>query len=120
MDEFKKKKDEIKKRLEESNLKMSKKRLIGAIEKKFNTANIGILELIEKYFGRLWGHKENRKLTREEQEMREIWSILRAEILDHGNHQKRAAINEISEYSLKWERYHIDFLPVSLVKKDSE
>lgn len=120
MDDIKKKKDEIKKKLEESNLKMSKKRLITAIEKKFTTANIGILELIEKYFGRLWGHNEKRKLTPEEQEMREQWLILRAEILDHGNHQKRAAINEISEYSLKWEKYHIDFIPVSLIKKSEE
>ena len=111
---------EKKKKLEEAHLQLSKKRLMGNIEKKFNTANIGILALIEKYFGDLWAHGENRKLSGEEKEWLQVWGLLRAEILDHGNHQKRGALNEISEYTLNWEKYHINFLPISIVKKNVE
>ncbi len=108
---------EKKKKLEEAHLQLSKKRLMGNIEKKFNTANIGILALIEKYFGELWGHGEERRLTEDEKDWLQTWGLLRAEILDHGNHQKRGALNEISEYTLNWEKYHITFLPASIVKK---
>lgn len=118
MDDYKTQIEQKKKKVDEAHLQTSKKRLISAIEKKFSTANIGILALVEKHFGGLWAHGENRELTQEENQWRNIWSILRTEILDHGNHQKRGAINEISEYSLNWEKYHMNFLPVALIKKD--
>lgn len=117
---YKKILEEKKKKQQEAHLQLSKKRLIDAIEKKFNTANVGILALIEKHFGYLWGHKEQRQLTEEEKEIANIWAILRTEILDHGNHQKRGAINEISEYTLNWEKYRITFLPVSLISKNDK
>jgi len=118
-DEIRQKIAEKKKKQEEAHLQLSKKRLIDAIDKKFNTANIGILAILEKYFGELWGHNRGGKLTLDEQEWQKRWSLARAEILDHGNHQKRGAINEISEYTLKWEKYHINFVPASLIKKDN-
>ena len=41
--------------------------------------------------------------------MREIWEIVRAEILDNGNSQLRASINEINNYTVNWNRYQINF-----------
>ena len=117
---YKRELEEKKKKQQEAHLQLSKKRLIESIERKFNTANIGILALIEKHFGHLWGYNQQRRLTEDEREMANIWSILRAEILDHGNHQKRGAINEISEYTLNWEKYRITFLPVSLIGKNDK
>lgn len=98
---------------ERANRETSKRRLINNIKKKFNTTMIGSLSLIEEYFGELWGHNKEGALTQEEREYLEKWQLLRCEILDKGNSQSRAAINEISEYSFSWERYSMQFFPVS-------
>ena len=41
--------------------------------------------------------------------MRDIWEEARAQILDNGNSQLRASINEINNYDINWNRYQIDF-----------
>jgi hypothetical protein len=99
-----------------ANRELSKKRLITNISKKFNTSMIGALASIEEEFGELWGHGK-KELSRDEIYWRTKWESLRAAILDRGNSQLRAAINEVSEYSLSWERYSLTFLPATLLKE---
>lgn len=68
--------------------------LISIIEKRFQTSTIGSLARIEKYLGFVWGHdKEFISIT--ESDNRNIWLDLREDILDHGNHQMRAALTDI-------------------------
>ena len=43
--------------------------------------------------------------------MKEIWENVRASILDNGNTQLRATINELNNYSINWERYKLE-IPV--------
>ena len=40
--------------------------------------------------------------------MRDVWEDVRAQILDNGNSQLRAAMNEISDYTISWDRHRID------------
>ena len=90
----------------------SKRRLLNAIQKKFNTTIIGSLAVIEEFFGELWGHGRNYDdLSEDEQHWRKIWATARSRILDNGNSNLRAAQNEIAQYTLKWDRYVIQ-LPI--------
>lgn len=93
----------------------SKKRLIKAIEKKAKTSMIGTLARCEENLGFLWGHDlDEEELTREQLKYADIWENLRTEILNHCNSQLRAMIEEISQYTIKWDQYKIDFI----IKKD--
>jgi hypothetical protein len=98
----------------------SRKRLIDNLTKKFSTTMIGALSEIEKTFGHLWGQGLNeRDLTKSERDMREKYMELRTKILNNGNNQLRAAIEELNQYSTEWQRYRVDFFPASkLVDKD--
>tara|TARA_R100001509_G_scaffold135428_1_gene89155 strand:+ start:2252 stop:2635 length:384 start_codon:yes stop_codon:yes gene_type:complete len=90
----------------------SKKRLSNIVSTKIKTSFIGAISSCEESFGFLWGHgKDEADLTEEESTMREMWEILRAKILDNGNTQLRAAINEINSYSISWDRYKME-IPV--------
>ena len=53
-------------------------------------------------------------LSPKEKEYREIWNETRTTILNKGNNQLRAAIEEVSLYSMKWEKYQTEFI----IKKD--
>ena len=112
--------DEAKKRIKESYQLHSRKRLIDNLTKKFNTTMIGSLAEIEKEFGDLWGQGiDERDLTKKEREMRVKYLDLRTRILNNGNNQLRAAIEEINQYTTEWQKYHIEFLPASkLVSKE--
>jgi hypothetical protein len=101
-----------KKNQERANLH-SQKRFIDNITKKFNTTMIGSIAEIEKTFGELWGHGEDEsRLTRDQREWRKKFNLLRTAILNNGNNQLRAAINEVGEYTMAWQKYHVDFFPV--------
>jgi hypothetical protein len=90
----------------------SKKRLSNIISTKIKTSFIGAISCCEEHFGFLWGHgKEDVELDENELAMKEIWENVRAQILDNGNTQLRASINEISNYTINWDRYHME-LPV--------
>ena len=90
----------------------SKKRLSNIVSTKIKTSFIGAISSCEEHFGFLWGHGKNEEeLDENELAMREIWENVRAGILDNGNTQLRATINEINNYSITWERYHVD-LPI--------
>ena len=84
----------------------SKRRLTNIIKKKFNTTIIGSLAAFEDQFGDLWGHGlAVGDLDEDQQYWRDIWMETRAKVLDNGNSNLRAAENEISQYTLSWNRY---------------
>lgn len=87
----------------------SKKRLSNIVSTKIKTSFIGSISSYENNFGFLWGHgKSEDELTETELNMREIWEGVRSEILDNGNAQLRAAVNEINNYSIHWDRYQMN------------
>tara|TARA_R110000824_G_scaffold388762_1_gene584460 strand:+ start:6035 stop:6430 length:396 start_codon:yes stop_codon:yes gene_type:complete len=87
----------------------SKKRLANIISTKIKTSFIGAISCCEEHFGFLWGHgKPEEELDENEIAMREIWENVRAQILDNGNTQLRASLNEVGNYSISWDRYHME------------
>ena len=93
----------------------SKKRLIANITKKLKTTMIGSLACFEEEFGELWGHnKDYDDKTDDERDWYDAWQATRTKILHSGNNQLRAATEEINQYSMTWDRHHIDFI----IKKD--
>ena len=88
----------------------SKKRFVSILSTKMKTSFIGAISSCEKNFGFLWGHgKEESELSEQEFQMREIWENVRAEILDNGNSQLRASINEVNNYTVHWNRFQVNF-----------
>lgn len=84
----------------------SKKKLMGNIKKKFDTTIIGSLAVFEEAFGECWGHGlDPNERTLEQSVMAEKWQEARSKILDNGNSNLRAAQNEISNYTLSFNRY---------------
>ena len=93
----------------------SKKRLITNVEKKFKTTMIGALSQFEQLFGELWGQDSNSPPTQEQEEWYEKWQAVRTEILNNGNNQLRACLDEIAQYTMTWDRYKTEFI----VRKDN-
>jgi hypothetical protein len=92
----------------------SKTRLKKEVKKRIQTAFIGSLSSIEKYFGFLWGEDSDQELTKEQMKMRDIFEDLRTEVLDKGNAQIRNADLEIDNYDVSWNKYHIN-LPIKRI-----
>ena len=67
--------------------------LLYSVQKKFQTTMIGALARFEESFGYLW---ENNHKDREMFEQK--WDDARNNILNNGNKQLRAALNEISDF----------------------
>lgn len=111
--EKRKLKEKLRGESEEKYKQSSKKRLMKNIASKFQTTMIGALDQFEKAFGHLWGHNKT-QLTPEEQECRRKWETVRTAILDNGNNQLRAATNEITQYTMTWDRYKTEFI----IRKD--
>lgn len=114
MDDFDRNKrlvDERKKANEMRRKQYVKDRLEYNISKKIRTTMIGALDSMEKNFGHLWGHglPEN-ELTEEQLFWDEIWEETRAQILNKGNQQIRAAQDELSEYDMQWNQPTIQFV----------
>jgi hypothetical protein len=96
----------------------SKKRLLNNIRKKFDTTIIGSLAVMEEFFGELWGHGiRYNELTDDEREWREAWEEARTKMLDLGNSNSRASQNEISQYTISWNKYVTNFI---VLKDDKE
>jgi hypothetical protein len=90
----------------------SKDKLAAVLERKFQTTFIGALSIFEELFGFLWGHgKEVGQLTAQEKEFRKKWEEVRTLVLNNGNNQYRAVINELQQYIVTWQGYHMQ-LPV--------
>jgi len=86
----------------------SKRRLMTIAEKKLKTTFIGNIDILEKMIGFMWGHgKPLSELTEDEKKWRDLWDEMRTEILNNGNNQLRALLNEISEYTISWNRYNL-------------
>lgn len=107
--------DRRKRNLQAHREKGARERLSNILDKKFSTVTIGALAAFEDNFGYLWGHGQPlEELTPDQREMREYWEETRERILDNGNSNRRAARNEISQYTVTWNRYETEFF----VKKD--
>lgn len=98
---MKKLRDEIKQKNDDKYKVGSKKRLLSNISKKFQTTMIGALSSFEKRFKHLWERDDR---------FRRLWDEARTEILDLGNKNQRAAEQEISEYTISWDRYQTEFV----------
>ena len=118
LEDYKKLREQTKKYNDEKYRESSKKRLMKNVERKFKTTMIGALASFEKYFGDLWGHDEG-ELSDEQIKMKQFWEQARTEILNNGNSQLRIAQEEIAQYTMTWNRYHIDFV-LSPPKQDNE
>lgn len=98
----------------EDQKKQHKERLKKIISKKFDTVTIFPLSQIEAIFGTMFGWGKNEEdLDAYEYENRLKWYTLRENILNLGNAQKRAAINEIESYDMAFKGYRTDFLLVN-------
>ena len=97
----------------EEYLEASADRLFNIMEKKLKTSFIGALSSLENsYFGELWGHgKYANELNEAERKWRKVFDELRKEILDNGNKQIRDLDNELTEYTIRWNRKQND-IPV--------
>ena len=54
--------------------------------------------------------KDERDRTDAEKEWHNVWQDVRTDILNNGNNQLRACTNEISQYTMTWDRYKTDFI----------
>ena len=89
----------------------SRDRLMGAIQQKFKTTMIGALAAFEEEFGELWGDgMDLDNLNPEQLEERERWERVRSHVLDNGNDQSRSSMEEISHYTVTWNRYVTKFV----------
>lgn len=101
----------VKKQNHENYKTHSKKRLMEQIKKKFQTTMIGALDKFEQKFGYLWGMGKNPNThTAQEAQYAEMWEYVRTEILNNGNTQCRACLDDISEYTMTWNRYNTKFI----------
>lgn len=94
-----------------------KNRLLTIIINKMQTINIGDIAAVEKHLGFLWGHREYRELSPEEQILKEKWEACRKEMLDKGNKQIRNIKEEAELYTIEWNRYRLQ-LPVYKENKE--
>ena len=89
------------------NKEVSKDRLLKISKKKIQTTMIGALSTVEKHFGFLWGHESPDALTPEQEHMKELYDLVRSEILDRGNNQCRNLETEFMNYDITWLRYQM-------------
>ncbi len=101
-------KNKIKQQNENKYLEDSKKRLENIITTKIRTTFIGAIDIFEQNFGELWGYNSNQPLTSSQKELLKLWNQIRTEILDLGNNQLRAAQLELSNHTIKWNRYTVN------------
>ncbi len=97
--------NERKKSNEERNKLYSQNRLRQNVGKKIQTTMIGALSSFEEQFGKLWGIGVDGDLTDEQKMFKELWEKTRTDVLNKGNKQFRAAMEEISEYTTEWNKY---------------
>lgn len=81
----------------------SHERLVKILTKLLNTTMIGAIAALEENM------PEGDNVS--SVELKDMFDIVRKAILDNGNKQKRAMLDEMSRYEVEWMRYHMD-LPV--------
>ena len=87
----------------------SKTQLIKVLQKKFQTTFIGALSAFEKEFGSLWGFGSNKPLTEKQKSAADVWERVRIAILNNGNNQLRAVLNELQQYTTTFNGYKLTF-----------
>lgn len=87
----------------------SKEQMKKAISAKLKTTMIGSLAKFEENFGYLWGHGKNDK-TKNELEFAKLWDLVRTEVLNNGNNQLRAAMQEIDNYTITFDGFKTEFI----------
>jgi hypothetical protein len=83
-------------------------KLINDIEKRMRTLMIGSIARFEESFGYLWKHGDEPS-TKQENLFRDKWEDLRYELLNHGNHQIRSAVNELRSYVNNQNKYNYSY-----------
>lgn len=85
----------------------SRRRLLAILSRKMKTAFIGALARFEQAFGpALWGHGlPEASRTPAQRAARAEWERCRTEVLNNGNGQLRAVENEVSQYTVRWDRH---------------
>ena len=87
------------------------------ITTKFRTTMIGTLDILEQQYGYKWGHGlSEEECTVEQLSERDRWQLIRTEILNNGNNQMRAALAEVEQYTVKYNKKEYKFL----ITKDSK
>lgn len=86
----------------------SRERLSKIIETKIRTSFIGAISSFEDEFGHMWG-KDTDNPNIEQRRMKNVWDMVRKEILDKGNDQIRNAKTELEYYDIIWNRYTTEF-----------
>lgn len=69
------------------------RKILQDTKKRFETSLIGSLARFEKYFSYLWEED-----TKKGEEFYDLWQKTRNEILNHGNNQARAAIEDLENF----------------------
>jgi hypothetical protein len=85
-------------------MKKKDKDIVKDIETRIRTTMIGSLHRIEKSFGYLWNHGSESKSDLE-LEFEDKWEDLRLDILNHGNHQIRLALQDLKNFFADQEKY---------------
>ena len=79
-------------------------KVIADIETKFKTTMIGSLARFEESFGHLWEEEGP-----DQQEYLDLWEYTRNSVLNNGNKQMRAAVNDISNTFLNSQKSKITY-----------
>jgi hypothetical protein len=109
-EKFTKMVEERKKLLAENKRLQSRNRLNENMRKRVETTMIGALAIFEDYFGEMWGQgKKPNELDRDEAYYKGQWEQVRTEILNKGNKQIRICEEELSEYTVEWNKYNTQF-----------
>lgn len=89
----------------------TKENLKRHVQTKFKTTMIGALAKFEEAFGSLWGHGiPDDQLTKQQLEFRNLWNLTRTEVLNNGNNQLRAALSEIDNHTVKYNKVEYKFI----------
>jgi hypothetical protein len=98
----------------------SRDRLSKIIRKKIETTMIGAISSVEEHLGFLWGYDENQNdLTEDQKRLKELFQLVRSEILDKGNTQSRNADAELAQYDVEWKKFTM-VLPVRIGIKEND
>lgn len=110
MDEFNRKFNDAKRKNIERRDDFSREKLKKDFKKKMTTQMIGAIAAMEDRFGHLWGMDSNDDtLTADQEQWLDVWEEVRQQILDKGNAQIRAILDELDNYSIKWNGYQYQF-----------
>jgi hypothetical protein len=72
---------------------------------------IGALASFEEAFGQLWGKGlDDVELTSDQRQYKDIWELIRTEVLNKGNNQLRAAMSEIDQYTVAFNKMEYKFV----------